>query len=198
MSLDAFVYVGVMIDMYNFIISIDRFIIAFVQNYIHNPFLDKIMPFITWLGNIGLIWIIISVIMLTSKRYRKAGKLAIYSLVIGAVIGELLLKNIICRPRPFMEIENINILIRRPTTYSFPSGHTASSFAAIGAFLKTIDNKLVMIPLVLLGLLIAFSRLYLLVHYPLDILGGIVLGLISAKLASMYLEFREKNTDLRI
>ncbi|MCT4565553.1 MAG: phosphatase PAP2 family protein [Maledivibacter sp.] len=184
--------------MNNVIITMDKFIIEFVQNHIHNPFLDKIMPVITSLGNVGLIWILISIIMLTNKKYGKAGKLAIYSLIISAVLGELILKNVICRPRPFMEIENISILIPRPTSYSFPSGHTASSFGAIAAFLKTIDSKIIIIPLVLLGLLIAFSRLYLLVHYPSDILGGIVLGLISAKIASKYLVFKRKNRGVGI
>ncbi|SHK01136.1 phosphatase PAP2 family protein [Paramaledivibacter caminithermalis] len=180
--------------MYNFIISVDRFIIEFVQKYMHNSFLDKIMPFITSLGNIGLVWIIISIIMLISKKYRKAGILGIYSLIISAVLGELLLKNIIGRSRPFMEITSIKLLIPKPISYSFPSGHTASSFAAVAAFIKVIDNKIVIIPLALLGILIAFSRIYLLVHYPSDILGGIVLGLISAKLASIYLIFREKKS----
>lgn len=179
--------------MHNFIMNIDKSIIEFVRDYLHNPFLDKIMPFITSLGNIGLIWIIISIILLMSKKYRKAGILVICSLIINAVLGELVLKNIIRRPRPFMEISNINLLIPKPITYSFPSGHTASSFAAIGALFKTIDNKMILIPVVILGLLIAFSRLYLMVHYPSDILGGIILGLISAKLASMYLQSREQD-----
>lgn len=184
--------------MYNLIISIDRFIIEFVQKYIHNPFLDKIIPFITSLGNVGLVWIIISITLLMSKKYRKAGILAIYSLIISTVLGELFLKNIIGRSRPFIEISNINLLIQRPTSYSFPSGHTASSFAAVGAFLKMIDSKIVIIPLVVLGILIAFSRIYLMVHYPSDILGGIILGLISSKLASMYLTFRQKNKSMSI
>ncbi len=165
------------------ILSIDRWILEFIQTYMHNPFLDKVMPFVTKLGNLGVIWIVISIILILSKKYRKAGILAIYSLVIAAILGEGLIKNIIARPRPFMEISDIDLLIPKPTSYSFPSGHTASSFAATTAYVKMIDNKKIVIPLVLLACMIAFSRLYLMVHYPTDILGGVVLGLLSAKLA---------------
>lgn len=178
--------------MFDLIINIDKSILSFIAEYIHNPFLDRIMPFITKLGNAGLIWIIISIIFIGNKKYRKAGILALCSLMIGFLLGEVLLKNIIARPRPFVGMPNIELLIPKPSTYSFPSGHTTSSFAAVGAFAKMIDNKRVMIPLIVLAFLIAFSRLYLMVHYPSDVLGGIVLGLISANVAYKYCIKRDK------
>ncbi|WP_432662067.1 phosphatase PAP2 family protein [Wukongibacter baidiensis] len=169
--------------MLDIILSIDKWILEFIQTYMHNPLLDKIMPFITKLGNWGVIWIIISIIFILNKKYRKAGILAICSLLIVVILGEGLIKNIVARPRPFMEIPNIDLLISKPTSYSFPSGHTASSFAAAMVYAKMIDDKRIVIPLVLLASMIAFSRLYLMVHYPTDILGGIILGLLSTKLA---------------
>lgn len=184
--------------MYNFNVDIDRLIIDFIQKHIHNPFLDRIIPFITSLGNLGLIWIIICIVLIASKKYRKAGIIAIYSLIITTVLGEFLLKNLVARQRPFINIPNINLLINEPTSYSFPSGHTGSSFAAAFTFIKMIDNKILVIPLVLLACGIAFSRLYLIVHYPTDILGGIILGLISSLLASKYFVFREKNKGLNL
>lgn len=168
------------------ILSIDIWILEFIQTHMHNPFLDRVIPLITKLGNIGFIWITISVIFILSKKYRRVGIFAIYSLLIAAILGEGLIKNIIARPRPFIEILNINLLIQKPTSYSFPSGHTASSFAAVIAYVKMIDNKRIVIPLVLLACLMAFSRLYLIVHYPTDILGGILLGLLSTKLAYVF------------
>lgn len=172
--------------MYDLIMSIDKSILDFIAKYLQSPLLDKIMPFISKLGNMGMIWIIISIIFIVSKKYRKAGILAICSLLITSLLGEALLKNIIARPRPFVGMPNIELLIPKPSSYSFPSGHAASSFAVVGAFAKIIDNKRIIIPLVLLACAIAFSRLYLMVHYPSDILGGIVLGLISANIAYKY------------
>lgn len=179
--------------MIEFILSVDKTIIELIHKYIQNPLLDKIIPFITSLGNMGLIWIFICIAFLLSKNYKKAGILAIYSLIITTVLGELFLKNLIARPRPFMEISNIDLLIDKPASYSFPSGHTGSSFAAAFTFIKMIDNRKIVIALAFLACIIAFSRLYLMVHYPTDIIAGIILGLISATLASKYFNFKEKN-----
>jgi len=184
--------------MENFVENIDKSILGFIQSHIQNPFFDRIIPLISKLGNIGTIWIIISIIFILSKKYRKAGILGICSLLISAVLGEALLKNIIGRPRPFVQAPNIALLIPKPISYSFPSGHTASSFAAAGAFIKNIDNRKITIPLIILACTIAFSRMYLMVHYPTDILGGIILGLISAKLANSFLDFREKRKSENI
>lgn len=173
-------------------LSIDRCILEFIQTYMHTPFLDKVMPLTTKLGNFGTIWIVISLILILSKKYRKAGILAIYSLLIAAILGEGIIKNIIARPRPFMKMLDIDLLIPKPTSYSFPSGHTASSIAAAMAYAKMIEDKRIVIALVLLACTIAFSRLYLMVHYPTDILGGIVLGVLSSKLAYKFFIMHRK------
>ncbi|MCG8539371.1 MAG: phosphatase PAP2 family protein [Clostridia bacterium] len=172
--------------MLDFIVSIDKAILEFIQTYIQSSLLDKTMTFISKLGNLGFIWLTISIILILNKKYRRAGILAIYSLIISLILGEVLLKNIIQRARPFIHIPNIDLLITRPTSYSFPSGHTSSSFAALGAFAEIIDNKKIIIPLLALAFLMAFSRMYLMVHYPTDILGGIVLGIVSSKIAYKY------------
>lgn len=172
---------------------IDKCILEFIQTHMHNPFFDKIMPIITKLGDFGMIWISISLILILSKKYRRAGIIAMYSLIIAAILGEGIIKHIIARPRPFLEMANIDLLIPKPTSYSFPSGHTASSFAAVTAYAKMINDKRIIIPLVLLACAIAFSRLYLMVHYPTDVLGGIVLGLLSAKLAYSFFPFPRKS-----
>ena len=172
--------------------NIDKSILRFTEIYIQSPLLDRVMPFISRLGDHGYIWIAISIIFILNKKYRKAGILALCSLFIGMILGEVLLKNIIARPRPFVEMPNIELLIPKPTTYSFPSGHTASSFAAAGAFAKIIHDKKITIPLFLLACMISFSRVYLMVHYPTDIIGGIILGLLSANLAYIFLNKKDR------
>lgn len=158
--------------------NIDISILQFIHNNLQNPILDKIMPIVTSLGDSGIIWIIISFMLLISKKYRKVGILSILALILTTAIGEVIIKNLIQRPRPFYEVTNIDLLIQKPLTYSFPSGHTGSSFAVAGVIGKLI--KKYKIPVITLACIMAFSRLYLFVHYPTDILGGIVLGLICS------------------
>ena len=170
--------------------KIDIAILEFINNNVQNPILDKIMPSITSLGDSGMIWIIISLILMISKKYRKVGVLSLLALTLSTIIGEGILKNIVQRPRPFYELTNIQLLIEKPPSYSFPSGHTGSSFAVAGVI--GILIKKYKIPVMILAGLMAFSRMYLFVHYPTDILGGIVLGL-SCSYIVTYKVVKNKN-----
>ena len=171
----------------NFIKNVDTNMILFFGDKIQNTFLNPIMIFFTEIGNIGLIWIFISFILIIKKKYRKVGITTIMALIINSILGEGLIKNIIQRPRPFTMINNINLLIPAPTSYSFPSGHTSSSFAC--AIVIAYYLKKLLIPSISLAILIAISRLYLQVHYLSDIIGGIILGIISAIISIKLINF---------
>ncbi|EJO5346315.1 phosphatase PAP2 family protein [Clostridium botulinum] len=160
--------------------NIDIYILDFIHRNIANNLLDKIMIFITTLGNLGIIWIVISILLILSKKYRKIGILCISSLVLTSLIGEVVLKNLVQRARPFTAIEGINLLVKAPKSFSFPSGHTASSFAVAVVIGKTL--KKFKVPVYILAISIAFSRLYLYVHYPSDVLVGALIGIISANI----------------
>nr|WP_248484790.1 phosphatase PAP2 family protein [Tepidibacter aestuarii] len=159
---------------------IDISLLNFVHNYFQNDIFDKIMPIISFLGNGGIIWIIISLILITNKKYRKVGMLSFFALILSTILVEGILKNLMQRPRPFIEFTNINLLIKKPLSYSFPSGHATSSFAAAGVIGNMI-RKYKVLTMILAGL-IAFSRVYLFVHYPVDVIAGIILGLILSYL----------------
>lgn len=160
--------------------KIDMNILKLIHDNLQNYMLDRIMPFITSLGNLGLVWIVISIILISRKRYRTIGLLCISAIVLNTIVGEGILKNLIQRPRPFVSMPAVHLLIDKPTSFSFPSGHTSISFAVAGIIWSQL--KKYRLYAILLACLIAFSRLYLFVHYPYDVLGGIVQGLICARI----------------
>lgn len=154
----------------------------YLQRLLQNDWLDKIMPAISSLGNAGICWIILTLILLLFRRTRLAGAASAAALIFMLITGNLILKPLVARLRPFTVNTAIELLIPPPTDFSFPSGHTFASFASASAILKT--NKRVGLPALVLALLIAFSRLYLYVHYPTDVLCGVLLGILAGYLGN--------------
>ncbi len=143
------------------------------------PFLDAVMPVITLLGDAGIFWIALAVVMLFFPKYRKIGLSMGASLLIGVLLCNVTLKPLVGRIRPYdyqWEVfqKEITLLIPAQHDFSFPSGHTIASFEASVAI--TLHNKKLGIPAILLACLIAFSRLYLYVHYPTDVIASVILG----------------------
>lgn len=159
--------------MLEWIQGIDWLILRGIQNTIRCGFLDFLMPGITLLGNGGAIWIFSACGLMLSKKYRKYGFAMIGALAFGAMLCSLWLKPWIARPRPCW-LEGISLLIENPADYSFPSGHTMSS--VIGAFVLTAANRKFGLFAVPAAVMIAFSRLYLYVHFPSDVLAAALLG----------------------
>lgn len=159
--------------------QLDGNILLWIQEYIRNDFLTPIFKFITHLGDEGYVWIAIAVILLFVKKYRKVGIMVGVSLLGSLVFNNMLVKNLVARPRPYRMIETLSILIPEPGEYSFPSGHTSSSFAA-GVVLYLMLPKKYGVPAMILAFLIGISRLYVGVHYPTDVLGGMVMGTVLA------------------
>lgn len=158
--------------------------LMFLRENISNPILDKIMIFITSLGNGGLFWIVLAFIMLIFKKTRKTGVFMLIALALGYIMGNLLIKNIFARARPYLAYSQ-PIIIPPPSEYSFPSGHTLSSFSAALCILSY--KKHFGVLAIILATLIAFSRMYLFVHYPTDIIGGILLSLFVVFLSKILL-----------
>lgn len=176
-----------------------EFGILYAINNLHNPILDKIMIVITNLGDAGLIWIGIAIILLFMKKTRKCGVLMLISMMLGLIIGNGILKNLIARERPCWMNRNIPLLIPEPHDYSFPSGHSLASFEA--AVMIYLHNKKWGIISFVLAILIAFSRMYLFVHFPTDVLCGAALGtLISIFVYSVYknMKGKKKNMEKKI
>ena len=165
--------------------QLDMNILLWIQEHLR---VDALTPFwraVTFLGNGGWFWIVLCVLLICFGKTRKTGVTAALSLLSGFLITNLLIKNAVARPRPFDTYTQIIPLITRPKDYSFPSGHTCASFAVALVCLRMLPGKWGILAVVLAGM-IAFSRLYLGVHYPGDLLVGTLIGFIAAT-ASYYL-----------
>lgn len=140
--------------------------------------LDWLMPRVTALGNTGIFWILLGILLVCIVKTRKIGICMLISIALGALIGNVILKNLVARERPCWIDSQILLLIENPKDFSFPSGHTMVSFeGAVSIFMK---NKRWGAAALLLAGAIAFSRLYLFVHFPTDVLCGAVIGTLIA------------------
>ena len=148
-----------------------------LHDFLYSPFMDKAMVTITSTGNLGLIWIFTAIILLVSGRQdderSRIGYGILITLLLSIMIGNLLIKNIAKRNRPFFH-KNYKLLIKQPWDYSFPSGHTLASFAAATVFFFMNPN--VGIVALVYAFLIALSRLYLRVHFFTDVFFSMFLG----------------------
>ncbi len=166
--------------------QIDFSVLNFIQEHLRCTFLDFLFPVITHLGDMGIIWILIALVLLLFKRHRKTGITMIIGLVLGFIIGNLFLKNVVGRLRPFEMEEGIKLLIKAPKDPSFPSGHTLSSVTSATILFLTYKKRAIIF--LILAFLIAFSRLYLYVHFPSDVIFGAILGVIIANLSIFFIK----------
>lgn len=154
----------------------DGQILLFIQEYLRNPVCDAFFKSITHLGDAGVFWILLTIAFLCFKKTRRAGVFSACALVGSLVVNNMILKNLVGRVRPYEVVEGLQCIVAKAHDASFPSGHTGASFASATAIYKQIPKKYAVFFIVLASL-IAFSRLYVGIHYPTDILGGLATGI---------------------
>lgn len=164
-------------------VSFDLPILDWIRANLQSPVMDKIMPVITLFGDGGVFWIAIAVVLLFFPKTRKIGWSMGAALILGVLVCNVTMKPIIARIRPYdLKArdygEIITLLVKTPHDWSFPSGHTIASFEASTVLL--IKDKRMGIPATVLAFLIAFSRLYLYVHYPTDVIFSFFFGILFA------------------
>ncbi len=178
---------------------IDVNLLLWIQEHFRRDWMTPIWKFITSLGDAGWFWIVLAIGLLIVKKTRKTGVTACSSLLIGALITNVFLKNLVARTRPYEVISSLTLLVDPQHDFSFPSGHSCASFAAAMVLYKMLPRKYG-IPAVVLAALIAFSRLYVGVHYPSDVAAGILIGIFSAWAAGKIIDFmwekREKKNEM--
>ncbi len=174
----------------------DRFLL-FLQENVRNDVLTPIMKFITHLGDKGIFWILLAVILLFFKKTRPLGIMAGIGLAFSVLINNVLIKPNVGRIRPYEVIQGLQLLIEKQHDPSFPSGHSGASFAAAVVFLVKGPKKLG-IPAIIVAFLIAFSRLYVGVHYPTDVIAGIITGTFCAIIAMMIWKIVESKAPVKL
>lgn len=151
------------------------------------------MPLITSLGNMGIVWILSALVFLCFRKTRRIGTAMGIALILGLLVGNLTLKPLTARIRPYDFDPSVVLLIPPETEYSFPSGHTLASFE--GAVTIFLYRRNWGIAALILAAGIAFSRLYLMVHYPSDVLVGMILGSVFAFVACRFTEWIAKKIN---
>ncbi len=157
--------------------------------------LDRLFRVITDIGEKGAVWILIALVLLMIPRTRRAGVAMCIAMLTCLIFGNLILKNLVARPRPFQVDPNILLAIPPPREYSFPSGHTMNGFAASGALWRY--SRRAGLAALSLAALIGFTRLYFCVHYPTDVLAGALFGWTAGLLSWRVLEWAERKRASR-
>jgi undecaprenyl-diphosphatase len=160
----------------------DKSVLLWIQENVRCEALTGIMKLLSNIGNKGILWIVIAFVFICTKKYRKAGRASAIALILSLIVCNLCMKNIVDRERPFDRIKELVLIGKRMTDYSFPSGHTTAAFATLVVYKKTMSKKFSKIMLVI-SILMAFSRLYLGAHYLTDVLAGVIIGSILGMLA---------------
>ena len=176
------------------ITNFDFSILYFIQENWRTDWLDLICAFLSWAFELGIPWLVLGAVLFCFKKTRAAGAILVCAVVLTFFFNELAVKNAINRERPCTIDPTIELIVKKPTSYSFPSGHTASCFAAAGTLLFT--YKRLGIPLIIFSAFMGFSRMYLFVHFPTDVLAGAALGLLMAWVTVLI--FRELKYDEKL
>ena len=160
---------------------IDSAILRLIQRLLSSNVSNFFFSNITVLANAGVLWISLSIIFAIMPKTRKMGFTMMLAMIFGLIFGNLLIKNVVARMRPYQVDTTIQLIINKPSEFSFPSGHTLCSFgASISIYLY---RKKLGVCMIVIASAIALSRMYLYVHFPTDIVGGILLGILTSNIA---------------
>ncbi len=164
--------------------GLEHEILLFIQEYIRADWLEGFMKAVTFLGNGGWFFIVLGILLAAHPKTRTCGFLLLAALAVDAVVLNLGLKNIVQRVRPYDQFPDLILIIERQADFSFPSGHSGCAFAAAGVLLLAPPKgrRAFGRGMLALAVVIGFSRLYVGVHFPTDVLAGAAVGFLSALL----------------
>lgn len=165
-----------------------------IQAHCRAELLDWLMPVFSVICDHGEVWIVLALALLLVKRHRRTGAVLALALIFDVLVCNALIKPLAARPRPCDVDPSVVLLAPRPGDWSFPSGHTAASMASCAALLA--EKSRLFAPALALTVMIAFSRLYLYLHWPSDVLAGAALGAALGFAASRVVRLLEKRRGI--
>ena len=164
--------------------AFDHSILLWIQESLRSAAATPAVTFITHLGDKGIFWILLTLVLIAFRRTRRIGVACLISMVFGLVITNVVIKNWAARIRPYDFFNDLTVIIERQKDFSFPSGHTTNAFACAWVIFR-MAKKRYGVPALVLAILIALSRRYVGVHYPTDVFAGVVIGILSAECARL-------------
>lgn len=170
--------------MLNAIAAWDVSALLFIQEHLRTALGDILIPLWSNLGNAGLIWIAAAAVLLCFKRTRRAGVLALGAMALNLLAVNVVLKHLVSRPRPWLVVEGLETLLRSNDPNSFPSGHTSAAFAFAAALCRGLDVRWAKVLAAAGAVLMGWSRVYVAVHFPSDVLAGAAIGVLCGLLAA--------------
>ncbi|QNM06191.1 phosphatase PAP2 family protein [Qiania dongpingensis] len=176
--------------------TLEHGILLFIQENLRAGWLNGFMKAVTSLGDVGWFFIVLGIALLLYPKTRKYGLFVLAALALDFVILNLGLKNLVQRARPFNQYSDLIPLVAAPRDFSFPSGHSGCSFAAACVLCLTLPKgkKIWGYALLVLAFLIAFSRLYVGVHFPTDVLAGMLIGFLCALAVALFCRRQQRKT----
>ena len=164
------------------LLTLDGALLLWLQD-LRTPILNALFSFYTQLGNAGLVWIVLSVLLLFHPKTRKAGFWALIAMLFGLLCTNVVLKHLVGRTRPWLVVEGLLPLVAEDDPNSFPSGHTCAAFACCVTWARFAARRWVKVLCLALAALMGLSRLYVGVHFPSDVIAGCAAGCFCAFLA---------------
>ncbi len=170
------------------LLALDGGILLWIQDVLRQDWLTPAVAFFTHLGDHGLLWIALCALLLCFKKTRKAGAAGAIALLFSLAFTNGILKNLVGRPRPWLDVAGLTALVHEPDPNSFPSGHTSAAFAAAVAWCRTMPRRWMALAGLMMAILMGLSRLYVGVHYPTDVLCGVLVGCLCGVLAGLVIK----------
>ena len=167
------------------LLNLDGGLLLWIQEWVRGGVLTPLLIFYTRLGDHGLAWIVLCAALLCFKKTRRAGLAGLLALLLSLVFTNLTLKHLVSRARPWLTVEGLIPLVAEPDPNSFPSGHTSAAFAAATAWALTFSRRWMGAAGLACAALMAFSRLYVGVHFPTDVAAGVLVGLLCGWLSCL-------------